>query len=59
MNEADFRQPNFQETFFGENYDSLLAVKQEWDPESLFYVLAGVGSETWTVANNGRMCRTT
>jgi hypothetical protein len=57
MNEADFRQPNFQEVFFGDNYDALLAIKEKWDPDSLFYVLAGVGSQVWTVDADGRMCR--
>ncbi|KAJ4130590.1 hypothetical protein NW754_009643 [Fusarium falciforme] len=57
MNEADFRQPNWQKTFFGANYAKLLSIKRKWDPTSLFYVLKGVGSEAWTVAENGRMCR--
>lgn len=55
-NEADFRQPNFQETFFGANYPELLAIKQKWDPNSIFYGTKCVGSEFWTVANDGRMC---
>ncbi|KAJ0165266.1 putative FAD-linked oxidoreductase [Colletotrichum tanaceti] len=57
MNEADFRQPDWQTAFFGDNYARLLAVKNKWDPESLFYVLKGVGSEAWNVAPDGRMCR--
>ena len=57
MNEADFRQPNFQEVFFGDNYAALLAIKEKWDPDSLFYALAGVGSEVWVVNNDGRMCK--
>lgn len=57
MNEADFRQPEWQQAFFGKNYARLLSVKRKWDPESLFYVLKGVGSEDWTVAADGRMCR--
>ena len=57
MNEADFRQPNFQYVFFGANYKALLTVKEKWDPEGLFYVTKGVGSETWSVANDGRMCK--
>jgi hypothetical protein len=59
MNEADFRQPDFQDVFFGENYAKLLAIKQTWDPNSFFYVTAGVGSEAWTVAEDGRMYRST
>ncbi len=57
MNEADFRQPNFQDVFFGKNYPALLAIKAKWDPKSFFYATAAVGSEVWTVANDGRMCK--
>jgi hypothetical protein len=56
MNEGDFQQPNWQQTFFGANYPTLLSIKQKWDPNSLFYGLRLVGSEAWTVSNNGRMC---
>ncbi|KAH6689910.1 FAD binding domain-containing protein [Plectosphaerella plurivora] len=57
MNEADFRQPRWQEEFFGANYAKLKCVKQKWDPEGFFYALNGVGSEQWAVAGDGRMCR--
>lgn len=57
MNEADFRQPNWQTAFFGENYDKLKSIKKKYDPKDVFYVLKGVGSEAWNVANDGRMCR--
>lgn len=57
MNEGDFNQPNWQQTFFGTNYPTLLSIKQKWDPNSLFYGLRLVGSEAWTVGNDGRMCR--
>ncbi|KAI0064553.1 FAD-binding domain-containing protein [Artomyces pyxidatus] len=48
-NEADVREPNFQETFFGPNYERLLAIKAIYDPNDLFIVGAGVGSERWDV----------
>ena len=57
VNEADFRQPNFQSTFWGENYDKLLSIKHKWDPSSQFYATVGVGSEVWTVEGDGRLCR--
>lgn len=57
MNEADFRQPNFQEAFFGGNYDKLLEIKNKWDPDHFFYAIDSVGSTYWDVAANGRMCR--
>ena len=46
-NEADVREPNFQQTFFGPNYARLKEVKTKYDPGSLFIVAAGVGSEEW------------
>ncbi|UNI17859.1 hypothetical protein JDV02_004173 [Purpureocillium takamizusanense] len=57
LNEADFRQPNWQQTFYGSSYEKLLAIKRKWDPESVLYALKGVGSEAWNVGNDGRMCR--
>ncbi|PMD28796.1 FAD-binding domain-containing protein [Hyaloscypha variabilis F] len=57
MNEADFRQLNWQEDFFGDNYVELLSIKNKWDPNHLFYAVTAVGSTDWTVAANGRMCR--
>ncbi|KAL3426782.1 FAD binding domain-containing protein [Phlyctema vagabunda] len=57
MNEADFRQPGFKEKFFGANYNKLLAIKNKYDPNHLFYAVTAVGSDAWTVAKDGRMCR--
>jgi len=47
LNEADAREPNFQRTFFGDNYERLSLIKRIYDPEDLFIVRAGVGSERW------------
>ncbi|PYH91411.1 FAD/FMN-containing dehydrogenase [Aspergillus ellipticus CBS 707.79] len=57
-NEANFRQLNWRETFFGDNYDKLCEIKEKWDPDHVFYVTKGVGSEYWDVAASGRMCKT-
>lgn len=57
MNEADFQQTNYQEEFYGVNYPELLEIKKKHDPKDLLYVETGVGSEAWTVENDGRMCR--
>jgi hypothetical protein len=57
MNEADFQQQNWQETFFGANYNKLLKIKNKYDPKGLLYATAAVGSEAWEVADNGRMCK--
>ena len=46
--ETDFFQPNWQEAFWGENYARLRAVKDKYDPEGLFFLHHGVGSEGWS-----------
>lgn len=57
LNEASFMEEDWKATFFGVNYDALLAIKQKWDPEGVFYAYKGVGSDAWTVADSGRMCQ--
>ncbi|KAK6221896.1 hypothetical protein LQW54_001116 [Pestalotiopsis sp. IQ-011] len=59
VNEADFQQPDFQDVFWGDNYERLLEIKAKYDPENFFYTRIAPGSEAWTVANDGRMCRST
>lgn len=57
LNEADFRQPDFQDVFYGGNYDALEAIKNKYDPYDLFYATTAVGSEKWTSEADGRLCR--
>lgn len=57
LNEASFQEEDWKATFFGVNYDALLAIKEKWDPESVFYAYKGIGSDSWTVAADGRMCK--
>jgi len=53
--ETDFFQPNWQEAFWGENYARLRAVKQKYDPDGLFFLHHGVGSEDWSADGFTRM----
>jgi FAD/FMN-containing dehydrogenase len=46
--ESDFFEPAWQESFWGSNYPRLLAVKDKYDPDGLFVVHHGVGSERWS-----------
>jgi len=46
--ETDFFQPDWQEAFWGENYPRLRAIKDKYDPEGLFFLHHGVGSEDWS-----------
>lgn len=57
MNEADWQEPAYEGVFFGENYNELLVIKNKWDPESLFWATKAVGSDVWSVASDGSMCR--
>ena len=53
-NEADAYEPEFQKSFWGDNYWRLRLVKRKWDPKGLFIVRSGVGSEDW---DEEGMCR--
>ena len=57
MNEADFRQLDWKDTFFGVNYERLLRIKEKHDPEHILYGLDAVGSDFWRVDGEGRLCR--
>ena len=46
-NEADALEPNFQVTFYGQNYPLLESIKAAYDPNDLFIVQTGVRSEFW------------
>jgi FAD/FMN-containing dehydrogenase len=45
MNEADYFEPDWQRSFWGENYPKLLQIKRKYDPESLFTCHHCVGSD--------------
>ena len=46
--EANFFDEAWREAFWGQNYARLLAVKDRYDPDGLFIVHHGVGSERWS-----------
>lgn len=47
LNEADAELEDWQSWFWGKKYNRLLQIKNKWDPEGLFVVRHGVGSEDW------------
>ncbi|CAG9982815.1 unnamed protein product [Clonostachys byssicola] len=57
LNEADFQAPDFQNTFYGNHYQRLLSIKRKYDPDSIFYAVTAVGSESWEQRIDGRLCK--
>lgn len=57
LSEANPFDPNWKQTLYGEYYDGLLAIKDKYDPNSIFYGLTTVGSDRWEVQQNGRFCK--
>ncbi|CAK7214738.1 hypothetical protein SCUCBS95973_002236 [Sporothrix curviconia] len=65
MNEGDPTEPNWQQSFYGNLYPQLLAIKHRRDPWGLFWAPTTPGSEAWEVrtedgypgSQNGRLCR--
>ncbi len=48
VSESNFFEPAWQQAFWGPNYARLAGVKRRYDPEGLFFVHHGVGSERWS-----------
>jgi FAD/FMN-containing dehydrogenase len=48
FNEGDFFNASWREEFWGKNYSRLRAIKTKYDPDGLFFVHHGVGSEDWS-----------
>lgn len=48
VSESNFFEEDFQHAYWGSNYARLASVKKKYDPEGLFFVHNGVGSEQWS-----------
>jgi len=46
--ETEFFEPNWQDSFWGDNYARLRAIKRKYDSDGLFFLHHGVGSEEWS-----------
>jgi FAD/FMN-containing dehydrogenase len=53
--ETNYFEPNWQDSFWGDNYARLRAVKEKYDPNGLFFVYHGAGSEGWSAAGFNRI----
>jgi FAD/FMN-containing dehydrogenase len=48
VSESNYFEPAWQQSFWGSNCTRLQSVKAKYDPEGLFFVHHGVGSEDWS-----------
>ena len=48
LSESDYFQRNWQDAYWGRNHARLARVKRAVDPDGLFFVHHGVGSEGWS-----------
>ncbi|GFN19172.1 FAD binding domain protein [Aspergillus tubingensis] len=58
FNEANYHEPNWQWSLFGNNYPRLHSIKKVYDPESVLWCHHCVGSEEWALQDNGSLCQT-
>jgi FAD/FMN-containing dehydrogenase len=47
-NESNYFERGFQKSYWGANHARLAEVKKKYDPDGLFFVHNGVGSEEWS-----------
>ena len=55
INEGDRFDPEWQKTFWGENYDRLLRIKRDVDPNDVFWCQPCVGHDRWEEVDD-RLC---
>jgi hypothetical protein len=48
LNECDYFQADWRTAFWGDHYGRLAAIKRRYDPDGLFTVHHGVGSDAWS-----------
>lgn len=48
VSESNFFESDFEHSYWGGNHDRLALIKKKYDPDGLFFVHNGVGSEQWT-----------
>jgi len=55
VSEGNFFDEEWRESYWGSNYERLLAVEDKYDPDGLFIVHHGVGSERWSAGGFSRV----
>ncbi|THV00204.1 FAD-binding domain-containing protein [Dendrothele bispora CBS 962.96] len=61
LNEAAPNEPDFQQTFYGTNYNKLLRIKDKYDPYQMLYGSTSVGGDRWfeNESDGRRLCQVT
>jgi hypothetical protein len=55
VSESNFFENGWQQSYWGSNYRRLAQIKKKYDPDGLFFVHHGVGSEQWSADGFTRM----
>jgi FAD/FMN-containing dehydrogenase len=55
VSESSYFEADWQGAFWGSNYPRLRQIKDKYDPDGLFFVHHGVGSEDWSPDGNTRL----
>ena len=48
VSESNYFEKGWQQSYWGSNYSRLAEIKRKYDPDGLFFVHNGVGSEQWS-----------
>jgi FAD/FMN-containing dehydrogenase len=48
VSESNYFEKDWQQSYWGTNYQRLADIKKKYDPDGLFFVHNGVGSEQWS-----------
>ena len=57
VSESNYFNRSWQEAYWGPNYPKLRAIKRKYDPDGLFFVHHGVGSEEWSADGFTRLAK--
>jgi len=48
VSESNYFEKDWQQSYWGTNYQRLADIKRKYDPDGLFFVHNGIGSEQWS-----------